>query len=591
MPPDRDPSPKHVASVAPHAGEAWRIILDKRALPLPVLRPITIGSDARNGIQLNHGSIRPFHARLQKQGRALCIQALEKAAVLRINGKAVQAAMLQGGELVSVGSLTVRIERGEIAPAVTSRQQAPMSVEQEFYTLFRRELRRAPWFAISLVLHILLFIWADHLIWRNAMSERTGVILAAVNDLDGAMPLTPAEDEPELPPEMPEFDPELPDIEPADVDTEEDLHYLEDVLIQSVNVGDLRHIGMGEGTVGGGLGRRGIRLEGVQGPLRTKLQTYRASGLDLVFLIDTTASMESFLRAARRAVDRIITDLSALVPNTRLGIIAYRDNGDEYVTRATPISSDRYAILNFLEGLEAKGGGDVPEAILDAVTYGFDEMPWRSQSHRVLVIVADAPPHPEERARLRMRLRSATRSTRHSTVVSTIFTGRGQVSPARQAEAERALREIAEAGGGEFSYMDNPSQVVSQLIGVTLGSRFRGEANQLLRERAQSPRQAMIRKKVEERDIDWLLRKLHITPVEPGVVAGLIRIGSPAVALRCLDVVSEPSQARPVREAALYILRRVTRYGGSLDFTRSLAAQKDEMRDLQNALERAYRRN
>ena len=59
--------------------------------------------------------------------------------------------------------------------------------------------------------------------------------------------------------------------------------------------------------------------------------------------------------------------------------------------------------------------------------------------------------------------------------------------------------------------------------------------------------------------------------------------------MRCLDVVSDVRKGRDAREAALYILKKITRYDGDLDLGRSLTQQEEELKALQLALERAYR--
>ena len=589
---ERNETRTDIPAGAPSASSSvsWRIVLDQRTLPLPLLRPVTIGSDERNSLALSHGSVRPFHASIRKRGIGLELKLLDDEGELRVNGKRVKGVLLVGGEEIHVGNLALRVEKGEIAPAVTAKVMAPLSVDQEFYVAFTRELKRTPWFAISIAVHLLLLLWAQSMFEQREREHRQALVQASIDDGMDAMPLLEEDEELATPPERPIEDEDLPEIEPLDDPANDDLHYLEDDPINSVGVGDLRKLGIGDGTaIAGGFGSRGVSLSAAEGPLKGQLQSFRQSGVDVVFLIDTTASMESFLRAAKATIDKIITDLADLVPNARLGVVAYRDDGDEYVTMATPISNDRYAILNFLESLRAKGGGDVPEGVLDAFEHAFDELRWRPNAHRVMILVADAPPHPEDMSKLRMRLRSSARSNRISTTVSSIFTGRGVVSHARQAEAEKALREICEAGGGEFAYLENKKQVTEQLVSMTLGTRFRKSAGQLLEQRRASPRHMLVSQRVRGRDLDWLLQKLFIVPVEPSVVSGLVEIGSPGVAIRCLDLVSDNTHRRGTREAALYVLKRITRYDGSLDFSQSLISQEGAMKDLHAALERAYR--
>ncbi|MBI4878949.1 MAG: hypothetical protein HY812_04710 [Planctomycetes bacterium] len=130
--------------------------------------------------------------------------------------------------------------------------------------------------------------------------------------------------------------------------------------------------------------------------------------------------------------------------------------------------------------------------------------------------------------------------------------------------------------------------MLTQLVSMALASQDRASVEETLRRRKESPRVVLVARKVEERDVEWLIGKLGSAPVEPAVVEGLVRIASPAVARRCMDMVAEADAAKPAREAAFYVLRRITRFDGSLDFDRPLAAQEQAFNDLQAALERMY---
>jgi len=567
---------------------SWRVVLDKRALPLPVLRPITIGSDARNGIQLAHNSIRDFHARLVKRGDGIVVDELGGSGGLSVDGVLRSSAVLTGGEELRLGDIRLRVERGAVAPAVQTHVKAPPSVEQEFQALFIRELKRAPWFAISLAVHILLLLAAREFIELRPEEEFRAPVRAAVDDADDAMAFDDTESVPDTPPELPE-PMALPDLEPVLLEIDDEPAAAHPVDLGVADFGSLR-IGAGQGGGESGFGELQVDLGKISGPLKDYVSHGRERGLDVAFLIDTTASMDPFLDAAKRTVDDIITDLASLVPNMRLSVVAYRDQGDAYVTRSIPLSSDRYQILNFLQGLEARGGGDVPEAVFAALEHALDGLLWRPEARRVIVIVADAPPHPEEMARLRMRLKTETRSRNQPLTVSTIFTGGRDMIVSRQRDAETGLKAVAAAGDGEFSHLSNMSQVVTQIRAATFGRRFEKEIQRLLRERRESPRQQIVRKRVETGDVDWLLRKLKIVPIEPSVVAGLIQIDSPGVALRCFDLATDEGANRSTREAALYILRRITRYDGHIDLAARMDAQQAQVKDLRLAIESAFRR-
>lgn len=54
-------------------------------------------------------------------------------------------------------------------------------------------------------------------------------------------------------------------------------------------------------------------------------------------------------------------------PNrVKFGFVAYRDHGDEYVTKVRDLTNGN-EVLGFINGLVANGGGDGPEAVIDGV--------------------------------------------------------------------------------------------------------------------------------------------------------------------------------------------------------------------------------
>ena len=82
-------------------------------------------------------------------------------------------------------------------------------------------------------------------------------------------------------------------------------------------------------------------------------------------------------------------------PELKLGLIGYRDRGDDYVVKSFPMTDDIDAIYAHLRGFEAGGGGDTPESVNEALAEAIEKMSW-SQDRSVLKIiflVGDAPPH------------------------------------------------------------------------------------------------------------------------------------------------------------------------------------------------------
>jgi Mg-chelatase subunit ChlD len=123
--------------------------------------------------------------------------------------------------------------------------------------------------------------------------------------------------------------------------------------------------------------------------------------LDLVLAIDTTSSMGGVINDVKANVAQLIATLRAGGGNVRVGIVAYRDTRDEYVVRTFPLTAlddaGTTALNGFIAGLRAAGGGDWPEK-LDAALEVAAGMTWRGDVAASIVVIADAPAHPQDQA-------------------------------------------------------------------------------------------------------------------------------------------------------------------------------------------------
>ena len=119
--------------------------------------------------------------------------------------------------------------------------------------------------------------------------------------------------------------------------------------------------------------------------------------LDLVFLLDTTGSMSGELNEAKDRVRQLAAALAEGRPGerVRIGVVAYRDQTDAYVTKTSTLSPDVDDSFKFLSGLSAGGGGDAPEDVLAGVKVAIEEMNWSQDPsvERQVFLIGDAPPH------------------------------------------------------------------------------------------------------------------------------------------------------------------------------------------------------
>jgi hypothetical protein len=147
----------------------------------------------------------------------------------------------------------------------------------------------------------------------------------------------------------------------------------------------------------GGMQSRAMLLRGQSQAVQVRLGPVARAPmrLDLVFLIDATGSMGdeiAKLKNSMRAMAQQIAQLPGQ-PDICYGLVAYRDRGDAYVTRSHDFVDDLGAFQQQLANVQAHAGGDTPEALNEALHEVVHGLSWRAQAARMVVLVADAPPH------------------------------------------------------------------------------------------------------------------------------------------------------------------------------------------------------
>jgi Mg-chelatase subunit ChlD len=118
--------------------------------------------------------------------------------------------------------------------------------------------------------------------------------------------------------------------------------------------------------------------------------------LDLVLLVDATGSMGDEIDKLKSSLRSITDEVARLPshPDLCLGLVAYRDRGDAFFVRSHDLTNDVNAFQGVLNALQAAAGGDEPEAMNEALHEAVHHISWRgNQTTRLVVLVADAPPH------------------------------------------------------------------------------------------------------------------------------------------------------------------------------------------------------
>ena len=178
--------------------------------------------------------------------------------------------------------------------------------------------------------------------------------------------------------------------------------------------------------------------------------------VDVVFLIDTTGSMGDEIHRIKSTLLSTTAKVRGLDRDVDLqyGAVLYRDLGDEYVTRAHPLTGDIQGFDGALQGIQANGGGDGPESLNQGLAVAVDTMDWREDSAKLVFVVADAPPHMDYQGDVtygRSALAALHKGIRIHTVAASGLDDHGSL----------VFRQTAQLSQGKFIFIEYGSTAAS----------------------------------------------------------------------------------------------------------------------------------
>lgn len=132
-----------------------------------------------------------------------------------------------------------------------------------------------------------------------------------------------------------------------------------------------------------------VKLDGV--PTRAQ-----SPALDIAFVVDCTGSMGDEITYLQNELSGVVKRAKAehAMRRVRLGLVLYRDRGDEFVSKSFGFTEDLGTYLSWLKTAQAMGGGDMPESVNAALADTVQKLDWAGdETGRIAFLVADAPPH------------------------------------------------------------------------------------------------------------------------------------------------------------------------------------------------------
>ena len=139
--------------------------------------------------------------------------------------------------------------------------------------------------------------------------------------------------------------------------------------------------------------RNGPRL--LEEILNIDRESYQSIPIDLLFILDVTGSMGEELERLKTSIEIINLNIAALniEPAIRFGLVSYRDQDDDFITKLIPFTSDLQEFQKDFNKLSAKGGGDDPEDLQSALKDALQKMDWNDSGIRLGFIITDAATH------------------------------------------------------------------------------------------------------------------------------------------------------------------------------------------------------
>jgi len=178
--------------------------------------------------------------------------------------------------------------------------------------------------------------------------------------------------------------------------------------------------------------------------------------VDLAFVLDISGSMASFHGAAKSHISAIVNGILPKIKEKydwvdlkiNFGLVAFRDLDDRPQFTIAQLTSDAKSFVAAIQGLQAQGGGDIPEDVMGALMEA-TKLNWTAKA-KFIFLITDAPSHGTEFHDL---AEQEDRHYNHPSSSAALFkdlVGKnidlmfGRVCPAATVKMEARMRELYE---------------------------------------------------------------------------------------------------------------------------------------------------
>ncbi len=179
--------------------------------------------------------------------------------------------------------------------------------------------------------------------------------------------------------------------------------------------------------------------------------------VEVVFCLDTTGSMGGLIDGAKAKIWSICNQIAGAkpTPDLKVGLVAYRDKGDDYITKVFDLSKDLDSIHAELKKFDANGGGDTPEHVNQALFDAVNKIKWSEDKKtlKIIFLVGDAPPHMDYTDDVKYPV-TCKKAVEKGIIINTIQCG-------LDADTTKVWKDIAVKSEGSFAAIPQEGGVVA----------------------------------------------------------------------------------------------------------------------------------
>jgi hypothetical protein len=204
---------------------------------------------------------------------------------------------------------------------------------------------------------------------------------------------------------------------------------------------------------GSGFGEQAKIMLGVKGS-GVGIPGIVSNQADIVFVVDDTGSMGDDIEQVKQDIDYITDRILENITSVRFGLITYKDSNE--VEYDVPLTFDVDEFKAGVMALEAMGGGDYEEAVMDALEMGRDDSDWRDQPViRIMILMGDADPHDPSGA-----ADVADDAYRNHNIITCVMDA--------HPTGLQSFVDIADAGHGIYEHVGNSEEMADAIINAIL---------------------------------------------------------------------------------------------------------------------------